>query len=112
MARPPVGPDNLFRGAPAGGPREAADVLVRQDRVRIERIVSRGHRSPPGFWYDQDEHEWVVLLTESARLTVGDGRRTVALGPGDYLHIPPHQRHRVEWTDPDADTIWLAVFYR
>jgi cupin 2 domain-containing protein len=107
-----VGLDNLFHSTPPGVPGEVTDVLLQHDRVRIERIVSRGDHSPPGFWYDQIEHEWVVLLSGAARLTFGDDRGTVVLGPGDYLHIPPHQRHRVEWTDPDADTVWLAVFYR
>ncbi len=106
-----MGPDNLYQRVPPDLPDEITDVLVQHDRVRVERIVSRGHHSPEGFWYDQVEHEWVVLLTGAARLTFDDDRGTVTLGRGDYVHIPPHQRHRVEWTDPDADTVWLAVFY-
>jgi cupin 2 domain-containing protein len=79
--------------------------------VRIERIVSRGHQSPPDSWYDQSEHEWVVLLTGAARLRFAEPSTVVELFPGDHVHIGPHVRHRVEWTAPDRDTIWLAVFF-
>jgi cupin 2 domain-containing protein len=79
--------------------------------ARIERIVSRGHASSEGFWYDQEEHEWVVVLSGRARLRFQDGG-DVELGPGDYVDIAAHTRHRVEWTAPEVDTVWLAVFYR
>jgi cupin 2 domain-containing protein len=79
--------------------------------MRIERIVSRGHRSPPDCWYDQYEHEWVVLLTGAARLRFAEPPTTMELAPGDHVHIRPHVRHRVEWTAPDRDTVWLAVFF-
>ncbi len=98
---------------PAGGPiagGEVIDELMRFGRVRVERIVSRGQCSPPGFWYDQDEDEWVILLTGAARLRFEDGDRVVELGPGDAESIPAHVRHRVDWTAPDEETIWLAVF--
>jgi cupin 2 domain-containing protein len=78
--------------------------------VRIERIVSRGHRSPDGFWYDQEEHEYVLLVTGAAELELDPGGR-LRLEQGDWIHIPAHLRHRVLWTDPDAATIWLAVYY-
>jgi cupin 2 domain-containing protein len=78
--------------------------------VRIERIVSRGHASPPGFWYDQPEHEFVLLVEGEAALVVeGEGERRLA--PGDWLEIKARVRHRVSWTAPDRATIWLAVFY-
>jgi cupin 2 domain-containing protein len=102
---------HLFRGVPAPPGGEAVDALVRGADVRVERIVSRGHRSPDGFWYDQDEAEWVVLLQGAARLALADGR-TLELGPGDWIHLEARERHRVEWTDPERDTIWLAVFHR
>ena len=73
--------------------------------------MSRGHRSPPDSWYDQAEHEWVVLLTGAARLRFAEPPATVELGPGDHVHIAPRVRHRVDWTAPNRDTIWLAVFY-
>jgi UDP-N-acetylmuramate: L-alanyl-gamma-D-glutamyl-meso-diaminopimelate ligase len=91
---------------------ETVEVLSSAGGVRIERITSRGHASPPGFWYDQDEHEWVTLLSGAARLRLEDPEQTVELRPGDHLLIPAHTRHRVDWTAPDVATVWLAVFYR
>lgn len=79
--------------------------------VRIERIVSTGHPSPEGFWYDQDEHEWVVVLMGRAKLIFEGNSEPVEMGPGDYMNIPAHRKHRVEWTSPDEPTVWLAVFY-
>lgn len=90
---------------------ERIEVLAEDRDVRIERIVSRGHSSPDGFWYDQSEVERVLLLRGAARLEFGDGR-TLDLRPGDWVHLAAHERHRVAWTDPDQDTIWLAIFHR
>jgi cupin 2 domain-containing protein len=101
---------NLFTGLPAGLPDELFETLAERRSVRIERIVSHGHASVPGFWYDQQQHEWIVLLKGAARLGFED--RTVELKPGDFLNIPAHQKHRVEWTTPNAPTVWLAVHYR
>ena len=104
---------NLFANIPATLPAELSEKLLRAGELRIERIVSRGHVSPPNFWYDQAEHEWVLLLQGAARLQLIDSNeqeRIIELKAGDYLHLAAHQRHRVEWTTPDADTIWLAVF--
>ncbi|MEO1365920.1 MAG: cupin domain-containing protein [Acidobacteriota bacterium] len=91
---------------------ERVDVLVQGGRTRVERIVSTGHASPPGFWYDQDEHEWVLLLSGRAGLRFENEKEVRRLAPGDQVHIPAHARHRVEWTAKDEPTIWLAVFYR
>jgi len=102
---------NLLRDLPGASTGEISERLVASRTVRIERIVSRGEVSPPGFWYDQDEAEFVVVLAGAARLGFADGD-VMALGPGDWVDIAPHRRHRVEWTDPGALTIWLAVFYR
>ena len=77
--------------------------------LRIERIVSEGHVSPEGFWYDQDEPEWVALLQGTAELEFEDGRR-YPMGAGDWLAIPAHERHRVAHTSSDPPCIWLAVF--
>jgi cupin 2 domain-containing protein len=103
-------PPNLFRDLPQHAPEEVVETLASARGVRIERIVSHGHASPPGFWYVQDEAEWVVVLKGAARLRFED--RTVEMRPGDFVNIPTHQRHRVEWTTPDEPTVWLAVFYR
>ena len=79
--------------------------------LRIERIVSSGQASPPGFWYDQPHGEWVLVLRGEARLALADGAAPVLLRAGDFIDIAPHRRHRVEWTTPDEPTIWLAVRY-
>lgn len=102
---------NVFDGIPEELPDELTEVLLSQDNVRIERIVSRGHRSPVDFWYDQKEHEWVLVLAGRARVRFKESNDLVDLNPGDSLRIPAHTVHRVEWTDPDQETIWLAVFY-
>ncbi len=101
---------NLLLDLPNGGADEIVERLAGNGAVRIERIVSRGHISPEGFWYDQDEAEFVLVLAGAARLTFTDGE-ALALGPGDWVDIAPHRRHRVAWTDPDQPTVWLAVFY-
>lgn len=101
---------NLFADVPQNLPTEIVTTLLRTGQIRIQRIVSHGQASPDGFWYDQDEHEWVVLLQGAATLCFAD--RTVELQPGDFVNIPAHQPHRVEWTTPNEPTIWLAVHYR
>jgi cupin 2 domain-containing protein len=100
---------NLLSNLPQNLPEELTTVLQEAHGVRIERIVSTGHKSPEGFWYDQQEHEWVMVLHGAARLQFED--RVVEMRAGDSINIPAHQRHRVEWTSPDEPTVWLAVFY-
>lgn len=78
--------------------------------VRIERIISTGQSSPPGFWYDQEENEWVILLKGSAVLEFESGN--VELKPGEYINIPAGRRHRVSYTSENEETVWLAVFYK
>jgi len=102
---------NLFADIPEYLDHELMSEMLRDRSVRIERIVSRGQSSPPDFWYDQAEHEWVVVLAGKARLTI-EGQPEISLGPGDTLHLPAHTRHRVEWTDPQQNTIWLAMFWK
>lgn len=92
-------------------PDELVQTLASGKGMRIERIVSRGHCSPPGFWYDQSDDEWVMLLKGEARLRFEQDDRMVRLAEGDYLNIAAHQRHRVEWTAENTETVWLAVFY-
>ena len=100
---------NLFTNLPSNLPNILSTTLLEADNVRIEGIVSHGHSSPDGFWYDQDHHEWVVVLKGSARLQFEDCM--VEMKPGDFVNIPAHKKHRVEWTTPDEPTIWLAVIY-
>jgi cupin 2 domain-containing protein len=106
-----AGLTNLFADIPAGLPEELVQTLLGAPGFCIERIVSLGHASPEGFWYDQETHEWVLLLAGAARLTL-EGEEPLDLLPGAFLNIPAHQRHRVEWTDSAQPTIWLAIHYR
>jgi cupin 2 domain-containing protein len=103
--------DNLFASMPSEMPAELFEVLLETKNFRLERIVSAGQATPLGEWYDQDAHEWVVLLSGAARLRFEDEPEPRRLRPGDYLHIPAHRRHRVEWTDPTQATVWLALHY-
>jgi cupin 2 domain-containing protein len=102
---------NLLNDIPENLNEENFQDLLRSGSVRIERIVSHGHASPPFFWYDQDDGEWVLLLKGAAILEFEDDPELLRLGPGDYVNIAPHRRHRVAWTVPDEATVWLAVFY-
>lgn len=102
---------NLFHAIPASLPAEISECLLQSGSVRIERIVSSGQHSAPGFWYDQSEHEWVLLLKGEAILRFEQGDQTVHLVPGSYVNIAAHERHRVESTAVDQETVWLAVFY-
>lgn len=102
---------NLWSNLPQALPEELVTVLHSAENLRIERIVSTGQSSPPGFWYDQAEAEWIVVLSGAARLRLEEEPAARQLQPGDYLLLPPGCRHRVEWTSPDEPTVWLAVFY-
>ena len=103
--------NNLFADFPADLREELFEVLARAPGVRLERIVSLGHATPAGQWYDQDTNEWVVLLRGAAAVRFEDEPEPRVLNPGDWLDIPAHRRHRVEWTAPDDPTIWLALHY-
>ena len=103
---------NLLAPLPDAEAGERVDILLGRPGLRIERIVSRGQASAPGFWYDQPEGEWVMVLAGAARLRFADETEARLLGPGDWLDIAPHRRHRIDWTDPMVPTVWLAVFYR
>ncbi|MDI9636219.1 cupin domain-containing protein [Geitlerinema splendidum] len=100
---------NILQKIPAALPDEVFDTIVSSENIKIERIISKGHCSPPGFWYDQDQSEWVLLVKGEAKLSLE--HETVLLKPGDYVNIKPHIKHRVEWTTPEEETIWIAIFY-
>ncbi len=102
---------NLLENIPAQLPEELIEVLASSENVRIERIISHGHTSPEDFWYDQDQNEFVLLLKGKAELEFSDPEKTIILEEGDSLIIPAHQRHRVSWTKPETETIWLVVYY-
>jgi cupin 2 domain-containing protein len=91
--------------------QECVEVLAQRDGVRIERIVSRGHASPEGFWYDQPEHEWVTIISGAATLEFRDPDERLELKPGGHVLIPARRQHRVAWTAPEEETVWLVVFF-
>lgn len=101
---------NILSRIPAPSADETVDALLKADGVRMERIVSYGQASPPGFWYDQEEAEWVLVLRGRARLAIAGEVEDRALGPGDSLFLPAHCKHRVAWTQPDEPTVWLTIF--
>lgn len=111
-APPPNKPahGHLLAHLPQAGAEEEFLPLVTHGATRIERIVSTGQSSPPGFWYDQDEDEFVLLVTGGARLAIEGQGEALMLAPGDWVHLPAHCRHRVEWTCAEPPTVWLAVF--
>ncbi|TAN47691.1 MAG: cupin domain-containing protein [Methylococcaceae bacterium] len=89
--------------------QEYFQTLLSQAGTRLERIVSHGHATPPGVWYDQEGDEWVLLLSGAARLRLENQPEPLDLQPGDYVWLPAHCRHRVEWTDGAQATVWLAL---
>jgi len=102
---------NLFADIPQRLANEEITTLLSAPALRIERIVSHGQASPPGFWYDQPQAEWVIVLAGCAALTFDGDTAPRRMAAGDWLHIPAHRRHRVEWTDPTEATVWLAVHH-
>ena len=103
---------NLFAAIPDDLSRELFDTLLDTDSFRVERIVSHGHASPPGFWYDQDQAEWIVVLQGAARIRFATHDKPVEMQPADWINIDAHEKHRVEWTTPEGPTIWLAIHYQ
>ena len=100
---------NLLTPLPDAGAGEHIDALLNRPGLRIERIVSHGQASPADFWYDQAQHEWVIVLKGAARLQFEDGM--VEMKAGDFINIPAFKKHRVDWTTPDEPTVWLGVRY-
>jgi cupin 2 domain-containing protein len=100
---------NIFAHIPQQLDTELFETLLRKDQVHIERIVSKGHITAEGEWYDQAWDEWVILLQGQAVLRYQTDGTVLTLMAGDYVFIPAHTLHRVEWTASDTDCIWLAV---
>ena len=103
--------DNIFSGFPSPATGEVFETIAGSDAVRIERIVSRGQATPEGQWLEQEQDEWVLLLAGAAGILFEGDPETHGLVSGDYLLIPARCRHRVAWTAPDGDTVWLAVHF-
>lgn len=102
---------NIFELIPDEISSELFENIVTSENIRIERIISKGHFSPESGWYDQDENEWVIVLKGQAKIEF-DSQAPVHLVIGSYLNIPAHTLHKVSWTDPDTETIWLAIYYK
>ncbi len=91
---------NIFNDIPSNLSKEILDEIILTDKIRIERIISKGQTSPENFWYDQEENEWVIVIKGKAKLKIIDEDELIELNEGDYINIPSHKKHRVEWTDP------------
>jgi cupin 2 domain-containing protein len=102
---------NIFSKIPEKLHKELFEEIARGGSFKLQRIVSKGHATPKGEWYDQDKDEWVILLKGKAGIVMDGKKGVITLEPGDYLSLPAHQKHRVEWTDPEAETVWLALHY-
>ncbi|MFQ5687585.1 MAG: cupin domain-containing protein, partial [Candidatus Scalindua sp.] len=102
---------NIFSGIKNQSPEEIFETIIKTNQFKIERIISNGQSTDKGKWYDQDKNEWVILLKGSAGLIFEDNHKVITMKPGDYVNIPAHKKHRVERTDPEGETIWLAVHY-
>lgn len=103
---------NLLGDLPDARQVEIFQTLLEQGGLKIERIISRGQVTPAGQWYDQDHDEWVLLVTGGASLQLADEPVPRQLKPGDWLYLPAHCQHRVSWTMPDHETVWLAIHWK
>ncbi|NOQ36182.1 MAG: cupin domain-containing protein [Methylococcaceae bacterium] len=101
--------NNLFADIPEPLSTEYFQTLLQNSHLTLERIISKGHFDNTGDWYDQDSDEWVILLAGQARLQFAKDDALIDLKAGDYLFIPAHEKHRVDWTDPTVESIWLAL---
>lgn len=102
---------NIYSNIPDVLKDEFFEVLQKNASIKIERIVSRGHNTPENNWYDQPQNEWVILLKGSAGLRLENEDEPRVLEPGDFIMLPAHLKHRVDWTAPDTDTVWLAIHF-
>ena len=101
---------NIFESIPDNLDEEIFEQLAQSDNVKIERIISKGHKSPESGWFDQEKNEWVIVLKGEAVISF-ENEIDVNLKAGSHINIPAHKRHKVSWTDPKTETIWLAVHY-
>jgi len=101
---------NIFSNIPSEIPIEIFQEIISTEKLRVERIVSKGQTSPDSGWYDQSENEWVIVLSGYGVIEYID-KAKVTLKQGDYLAIKAHEKHRVIETSSDETTVWLAIFY-
>jgi len=97
---------NLFENLCFDPEEEKIERLFESGRIRVERICSS---SQSGELYDQEEHEWVILLEGQAGILFVDDGETVSLKGGDHLLIEAHRRHRLTFTSERC--LWLCVFW-
>ena len=102
---------NLFESIPESIQDEVVTEFARTKHVKIARIVSPCLMPPTSDWYDQSENEWVIVLEGEAKI-VFDNNEEIHLKAGGYVDIPAHKRHKVTWTSPHTQTIWLAIHYQ
>ena len=102
---------NIYEQIPRELSGELFEQVLQGSSFRLQRIVSKGHSTPEGQWCDQEENEWVILLKGGASVLFEGEAKAVTLSPGDHLLIPAGFRHRVEWTDPETETVWIALHY-
>jgi cupin 2 domain-containing protein len=101
--------NNVFENIIIDKDKEQFFDLLKNDNIKIEKIVSNGQSSPINFWYSQEKNEFVLILKGDAILEYED--KEVKLQEGDYINIKAFTKHRVKYTNKDEPTIWLAVFY-
>jgi len=101
---------NIFVDIPKQLKEELFENILTKDNLKIEKIISKGHTTPIGEWYDQDSNEWVIVLEGEALLSF-ENSGDVKLKKGDYINILAHTKHKVSWTTPDKETVWLAIHY-
>ena len=101
---------NIYKQIPDNLSEEVFEVLVQSKAVKIERIISKGHKSPDTGWYDQEKNEWVLVLKGNASICFDDEKVT-GLNVGAYINISAHSKHRVISTSAITETIWLAIHY-
>jgi len=102
--------ENIFINIIKNKDEEIFENIISKDCIKVERIISHGQTSPKEGWYDQNSDEWVMILKGEAILSF-ENSTDIKLEKGDYINIPAHTRHKVSWTLPDEDTIWLAIYY-
>lgn len=102
--------NNIFELLPDDLQSEVVENIVQSGDIRIERIVSKGHSTPQSQWYDQAQNEWVMILKGEAIISLEDNTEHHMV-PGSYLSLPAHTKHKVSWTTPETETIWLAIHY-
>ncbi len=106
-----IPPQNIFNDIPDNLKNEFIETICTSQHLRIERIISKGHKSAPGFWYDQEDDEWLIVLHGEAKIEYESGEMQ-HLTAGSYTNIAAHVKHRVAWCSTTTETIWLAIHYQ